>query len=66
MKVAEMRMLRWMCGLPRRDMVRNEVILAKVEVASMADKRREVRLTWFGHVKRRCANVPVRRCGVRG
>ncbi|PHT37560.1 ACT domain-containing protein ACR9 [Capsicum baccatum] len=31
MKVAEMRMLRWMCGLTRGDRVRNEIIREKVE-----------------------------------
>ncbi|PHT81191.1 hypothetical protein T459_14206 [Capsicum annuum] len=43
LKVAEMRMLRWMCGLTRRDKVRNEVIREKVEVASVGDKMREDR-----------------------
>lgn len=62
----KMRMLRWMCGLSKRDMVINEVILAKVEVASTVDKRREVRLRWFVHVKRRCTDILVKRCSVRG
>lgn len=44
MNIAEMWMLRWMCGLTRKDMVKDEVILAKVEVASVADKMREARL----------------------
>ena len=62
LKVAEMRMLRWMCGLTRRDRVRNEFIQEKVGVASMEDKMREVRLRWFGHVMRRCTDALVRRC----
>ncbi|XP_060183241.1 uncharacterized protein LOC132613217 [Lycium barbarum] len=62
MNVAEMRMLRWMCGHTRRDMIRNEVIRGKVGVAPVADKIRETRLRSFGHVKRRCEDVPVRRC----
>ncbi|KAF3627858.1 PHD finger protein ALFIN-LIKE 1 [Capsicum annuum] len=37
-KMAEMRMLRWMCGLTRGDKVRNEVIREKVGVASVKDK----------------------------
>ncbi|WMV41945.1 hypothetical protein MTR67_035330 [Solanum verrucosum] len=62
MHVAEMRMLRWMCGHTRSDRIRNEVIREKVGVASVVDKLREARLRWFGHVKRRCVDAPVRRC----
>ncbi|KAG5569172.1 hypothetical protein H5410_058938 [Solanum commersonii] len=58
MHVAEMRMLRWMCGHTRSDRIRNEVIREKVGVASVVDKLREVRLRWFGHVKRRGADAP--------
>ena len=32
LEVAEMRMLRWMCGLTRRDRVRNERIRETVKV----------------------------------
>uniref|UniRef100_A0A1S3X9T0 Uncharacterized protein n=1 Tax=Nicotiana tabacum TaxID=4097 RepID=A0A1S3X9T0_TOBAC len=44
MKVAEMRMLRWMCELTRLDKIRNEVIREKVGVASTDEKLREARL----------------------
>ncbi|KAM3322716.1 hypothetical protein P3S67_003867 [Capsicum chacoense] len=44
LKVAEMRMLRWMFGFIRDDRVRNEIIQEKVGVVSVADKIREVRL----------------------
>jgi len=30
-------------------------------VAPLEEKLREARLRWFGHVKRRCVNAPVRR-----
>ncbi|XP_019261739.1 PREDICTED: uncharacterized protein LOC109239608 [Nicotiana attenuata] len=61
LKVAEMRMLRWMCGHTRLDKIRNKVIREKVRVAPVEDKIREARLRWFGHVKRRSIKVPVRR-----
>jgi len=61
MSVAEMRMLRWICGKTRRDKMRNEDILIKIGVASIEEKMRENRLQWFGHVRRRSTNALVRR-----
>ncbi|VFQ75235.1 unnamed protein product [Cuscuta campestris] len=59
---AEMRMLRWMCGKTRLDRITNEVIRRQVGMAPVEDKLREARLRWFGHVRRRDADAPVRRC----
>ncbi|VFQ92223.1 unnamed protein product [Cuscuta campestris] len=59
---AEMRMLRWMCGKTRLDRIWNEVIRRQVGMAPVEDKMREARLRWFGHVRRRDADAPVRRC----
>ena len=57
-----MRMIRWICDHTRLDKIRNEVIRGKVRVASIEDKMREVRLRWFGHLRRRPRDAPVRRC----
>ncbi|XP_070021990.1 uncharacterized protein [Nicotiana sylvestris] len=62
MKVAEMRMLKWMCGHTRLDKIRNEDIREKVGVTPMDDKMQEARLRWFRHVRRRSIDIPVRRC----
>jgi len=62
MTVAEMRMMRLICGHTRVDKIRNEVIRGKIGVASMENKIRDTRLRWFGHIRRRDMDAPVRRC----
>jgi len=57
-----MKMIRWICGHTRLDKIRNKVIRGKVRVASIEEKMREVRLRWFGHLRRRPRDTPVRRC----
>ena len=61
MNVAEMRMLRWMCGKTKRDKIRNERICKMIEVAPIEEKMRENRLRWFGHIQRRPINASVRK-----
>ena len=61
-KVAKMRMIRSICGHMRLDKIRNEVISRKIGVASIEDKMRDARLRWFGHIRRRSRDAPVRRC----
>ena len=59
LSVAEMRMLRWLCGHTRRDRVRNEDIRDRVGVAPIEEKLIQYRLRWFGHVQRRPPEAPV-------
>ena len=61
--VAEMRMLRWICGHIRMDRVRNDDIRDRLGVAPIEEKLVQHRLRWFGHVKRRPSETPVH-CGV--
>ena len=44
------------------DKIRNKVIGGKIGVASIEDKIRDARVHWFGHVRRRNMDAPVRRC----
>ena len=51
LEVAEMRMLRFMCGVTKK--VRNERIRGATKVCEISKKLQESRLRWFDHVKRR-------------
>ncbi|KAG5594726.1 hypothetical protein H5410_035958 [Solanum commersonii] len=51
------------CCAAKDAKIRNhEDIQNKVGVTSVVDKMREVRLRWFGLVKRRCVDAPVKMC----
>jgi hypothetical protein len=63
LSVAEMRMLRWICGHTRMDRVRNDDIRDRLGVAPIEEKLVQHRLRWFGHVQRRPSEAPVH-CGV--
>ena len=51
--VAEIRMLRWMCGVTKLDKIRNETIRGTTKVGEITKKVLERRLKWYGHVMRR-------------
>ena len=53
LEVAEMKMLRFELGVTRMDRIRNSLIRGSLHVAPIANKVREARLRWYGHVKRR-------------
>ena len=53
LEVAEMRMLRWMCGVTKLDKIRNERIRWTTKVGEITKKVQERRLKWYGHVMRR-------------
>ena len=57
-------MLRWMSGFTLRDNIHNKHICEKIGVAPVEDKIRESRLRWFGHIKHRPSDDPVRRVEV--
>ena len=47
-----MRMLRWMCGVTRKDKIRNEHIRGTTKVVQASRKITERTLTLYGHVMR--------------
>ena len=56
----EMRMLRGILGVSRRDHMRNEEILRILQLASIDEVMRSGR-RWFGHAQRRDVNNVARR-----
>ena len=53
MEVEEMKMLRFVMGVTKKDKIRNEYIRSTVKVERLEMKMREGRLRWYGHVMRR-------------
>ena len=61
LEVNEMRMQIWMCGVIRRDTIRNEHIRGTTRVVQECKKITEKRLKWYGHVRRMKEEHIVRR-----
>ena len=51
-EVNAMRMLRWMCGVTRKEKIRDEHIRGTRKVAQTSKKITERRLKWYGHDSR--------------
>ncbi|VDP11616.1 unnamed protein product [Heligmosomoides polygyrus] len=62
LSVVETKMLRWTPGVTRLDRVRNDTIGQWFGVAPIAEKLREARLRWYGHVLN--ADGTVRKIGL--
>jgi hypothetical protein len=60
LSVAEMRMLRWICGHTRRDRIWNDDIRERLGVAPVEEKLVQHRLRWFGHMQQRPVEAPIR------
>ena len=61
LKVNEMRMQIWMCGMTRRDKIRNEHIRGTTRAMQECKKITEKRLKWYGHVRKMKEEQIVRR-----
>lgn len=53
LQVAEMRMLRLMCGVTRKDRISNEYVRGSLGVMGVCDAMAQNRLRWYGHVARK-------------
>jgi hypothetical protein len=60
LSIAEMRMLRWICGHTRRDVVRNDDIRERLGMTPVEEKLVQHHLRWFRHIQRRHAEAPIR------
>jgi hypothetical protein len=60
LSVAEIRILRWICGHTRRDQVQNDDIHERVWVAQVEEKLVQHRLRWFERIQQRPADAPIR------
>jgi hypothetical protein len=60
LSIAEMRMLRWICGHTGGDWVRNDDIRERLGVAPVEEKLMQHHLRWFGHMQLWPTEAPIR------
>ena len=59
---AEMRMVRWMCGVSLREKKRSECLRNMMEIEGVKEVMARSRLRWLGHVLRKDENDWVKKC----
>ena len=52
MEVAELKMVRWVLGVTRKEKITNKYVRGTTKIAKLGDKLWNARLRWYGHVKR--------------
>jgi hypothetical protein len=62
LETADMRMIRWMCGVSLRDRKSSADLRDMIGVRPIKDVCRQNRLRWFGHVERKDDDDWVKRC----
>ena len=53
MEVVELKMVRWVLGVTRKNKIKNEYVRGTTKIAKLGDKLWKVKLHWYGHMKRR-------------
>jgi len=59
---AEMRMVRWMCGVKLKDRVPSKELRGRLELEDIISVLQRNRLRWYGHVLRKEDNDWVKKC----
>jgi len=59
---AEMRMVRWVCGIRLQDRVPSKELRGRLELQDIISVLQRNRLRWYGHVLRKEDNYWVKKC----